>query len=306
MISWRLSDEEIAEDEEEKYKDPEVRKNTRCTIFLGYVSNTVTSGLREIVRYLCQHKMVDAIVTTTGAIEEDFIKLTNNFHIGDFSFKGAELYKQGLYRYGNILGANEAYMDFEEFMLPLIKKLYDEQVEKGTIFTPSMLINRMGKEINNEDSIYYWCWKNDIPVFCPGITDGAVGDNLFKFNYYQKGFIIDVVADAYKINNLSIDAKKSGMILLGGGIAKHHICNANQMRQGADYAVYINTAQEFDCSDSGARPDEAVSWYKIKVDAEMVKIYSDTSIVFPIIVARTFYKHYDLATRLSEDSKEVD
>lgn len=43
-------------------------------------------------------------------------------------------------------------------------------------------------------------------------------------------------------------------------------------RNGADYAVYINTAQEFDGSDSGARPDEAVSWGKIRMDAEPVKV----------------------------------
>lgn len=43
-------------------------------------------------------------------------------------------------------------------------------------------------------------------------------------------------------------------------------------RNGADFAVYINTAQEFDGSDSGARPDEAVSWGKIRADAEPVKV----------------------------------
>lgn len=43
-------------------------------------------------------------------------------------------------------------------------------------------------------------------------------------------------------------------------------------RNGADYAVYINTAQEFDGSDSGARPDEAVSWGKIRMDAQPVKV----------------------------------
>ena len=182
--------------------------------------------------------MIDAIVTTTGAIEEDYIKTLNNFHIGDFSFKGAELCDMGLYRYGNIIGANEAYVDFEAFTLPLIKKMYEEQKEKGTIFTPSSFINRYGQEINNEDSVYYWCWKNDIPVFCPGITDGAVGDSFYKFNFYQPGFIIDVVADVYKINNLAVNAAHSGMILLGGGTAKHHVCNANAMRHGADYAVY--------------------------------------------------------------------
>lgn len=55
------------------------------------------------------------------------------------------------------------------------------------------------------------------------------------------------------------------------GLPKHHICNANLMRNGADFAVYVNTAQEFDGSDSGARPDEAVSWGKIRADAKPVK-----------------------------------
>jgi deoxyhypusine synthase len=32
-------------------------------------------------------------------------------------------------------------------------------------------------------------------------------------------------------------------IILGGGLVKHHTCNANLMRNGADYSVYINTGQ---------------------------------------------------------------
>ena len=62
------------------------------------------------------------------------------------------------------------------------------------------------------------------------------------------------------------------MIILGGGVVKHHIANANLMRNGAESAVYINTANEFDGSDAGARPDEAVSWGKIKADGESVKV----------------------------------
>jgi len=33
-----------------------------------------------------------------------------------------------------------------------------------------------------------------------------------------------------------------------------------------------NTGQEFDGSDSGAQPDEAVSWGKIRAGAESVKV----------------------------------
>jgi hypothetical protein len=77
------------------------------------------------------------------------------------------------------------------------------------------------------------------------------------------------------INGEAIHAtpRKTGIIVLGGGLPKHHICNANMFRNGADYAVYINTAQEFDGSDSGAQPDEAVSWGKIKGSAKPVKVY---------------------------------
>ena len=53
------------------------------------------------------------------------------------------------------------------------------------------------------------------------------------------------------------------------------IINISLQRNGADYAVFINTASEFDGSDSGARPDEAVSWGKIKKDATPVKVISN-------------------------------
>jgi deoxyhypusine synthase len=154
------------------------------------------------------------------------------------------------------------------------------------------MIKRLGLEINDESSIYYWCAKNDIPVYCPALTDGSLGDMIYFHSYKNPGLIIDIAGDIRSVNNQAVFAKKTGMIILGGGIIKHHICNANLMRNGADYAVYINTAQEFDGSDAGARPDEAVSWGKIRLNAESVKIYSVASLVFPLIVADTFAKGY--------------
>ena len=72
------------------------------------------------------------------------------------------------------------------------------------------------------------------------------------------------------------------------------------MRNGADFSVYINTAQEFDESDAGARPDEAVSWGKIKVNAKSVKIYAEVTLVFPVIVAETFARYKDKASKVYE------
>lgn len=79
-------------------------------------------------------------------------------------------------------------------------------------------------------------------------------------------------------------------LLQTAGLPKHHICNANLMKNGADFAVFVSTAQESDGSDSGARPDEAVSWGKIRSDAKPVKVFGDASILFPLIISQTFAK----------------
>ena len=75
QISWRLSDEVAgASGDEAPAADPAARSKSRAKIFLGYTSNLVSSGVREHVRWLVQHSMVDVIVTTAGGIEEDLIK----------------------------------------------------------------------------------------------------------------------------------------------------------------------------------------------------------------------------------------
>ena len=96
------------------------------------------------------------------------------------------------------------------------------------------------------------------------------------------------INDIKRLNDLTMEAKKTGIIILGAGMVKHHICNTNMMRNGADYAVYINTSQEYDGSDSGAQPDEAVSWGKIAKKEDSVKVVGDATILFPLIAAKCF------------------
>ena len=240
----------------------------------------ISSGLRDTFRYLVQHRHVSAIVTTAGGVEEDFIKCLAPTFLGSFSTSGAALRAKGLNRIGNLFVPNNNYCSFEDWLIPILDKMLEEQeIEfkasgERFMWTPSKIIHRLGKEIDNEDSVYYWAYKNDIPVFCPALTDGSLGDMLYFHSYkaspLQLG--IDIVQDIRKINTMAVRAKRAGMIILGGGLVKHHIANACLMRNGAEHAVYVNTAQEFDGSDAGARPDEAVSWGKIKADAQSVKV----------------------------------
>ncbi len=255
-------------------------------IFFGYTSNMVSSGLREVFRYLVEHKKVNVIVTTAGGIEEDIIKCLGDFILGDFRASGKDLRKKGINRIGNIFVPNSRYVKFEEFVQPILEEISEKNNEK---INPSELIWKLGEKINNKKSICYWAWKNKIPIYCPALTDGALGDNIYFFKY-KKDFVLDIVEDTKKLNDTTIGLKKSGLVILGSGIVKHSILNTNMLRNGADYSVYINNSQEFDGSDSGATPDEAVSWGKILPNAKSIKVFGDATILFPILVAESFAK----------------
>jgi deoxyhypusine synthase len=266
------------------FRDPETGNKT--TIFLGYTSNLISSGLRDTLRYLVKHKHVSAIVTTAGGVEEDLIKCLAPTYLGSFSTPGAGLRAKGLNRIGNLLVPNNNYCSFEDWVVPILDKMLEEQEaakikaretgneEDELHWTPSRITERLGREIDHEDSVLYWAARNGIPVFCPALTDGSLGDMLYfhTFKSSPQRLRVDIVDDVRRINTMAVRATRAGMIILGGGVVKHHIANACLMRNGAEHAVYVNTAQEFDGSDAGARPDEAVSWGKIKANAKSVKV----------------------------------
>jgi deoxyhypusine synthase len=298
MMDWTLNDEPCAEDEDVEYSTADARQKVRCKVFLAYTSNIISAGTRDILRYLAEHTMIQVIVTSAGGIEEDLIKCMADMFIGDFRLPGEHLRRKGINRTGNLLVPNQNYCYFEEWIFPILDAMYEEQCTQNTRWTPSKMINRLGKEINNTKSVYYWCYKNNIPVFCPAITDGSIGDMLYAHSFRKPGLVIDIVEDIRRINEEAVRARKTGVLILGGGLIKHHVLNANLMRNGADFAVYINTAHEFDGSDAGASPDEAISWGKIRIDVTPVKICGDVTLIFPLLVARTFARRHQDGLRV--------
>lgn len=304
MIEEREKPVVLPEGQKANHSFPADRKKKACTIYLGYTSNLISSGLREILRYLVQHNMVDVVVSSAGGIEEDFIKCLAPTYLGDFALKGADLREKRINRTGNLLVPNTNYCHFEDWIMPILDSMLEEQKKDGKIWNTTDFIHRLGKEINHPESVYYWAYKNKIPVYCPAITDGSIGDMLYFHSYRNPGLVIDCVQDIRRMDDSAVEALKSGIIILGGGSIKHHICNANFMRSGADYAVYVNTGQEFDGSDAGARPDEAVSWGKISLHAKPVKVYADATIVFPVLVAETFAKHHKKCTNKAHKHTE--
>lgn len=150
-----------------------------------------------------------------------------------------------------MLVPNNNYIEFEQFLLPLVRRFNRKITKEGFNLTPSKLIREMGKRIDNEQSIYYWCYKNDIPVFCPGITDGAVGDVFFFQTYKYEELVLDITEDLFRLNDIVRQAEFASALVLGGGFIKHFALQTGQFRGGYDSIILINNGLSYDNSDSG-------------------------------------------------------
>jgi len=254
-------------------------KKASAKIFLTFTSNMVTSGLRGFFAQILKLRMADIVVTTVGSVEEDIMKAKGEqFIIGSFRSDDIALHENGVNRVGNLMITNESYGNFENLMLPMLSKLY----EKKKRWAVSEMLAEIGMMLEDEDSILYQAAKNNVPVFCPAITDGAFGFHLFMFQQKHPDFIVDVVQDFRNILFSSSQDDIKGMISLGGGVSKHHAILSCLLNGGLDYAVYMTTARESSGSMSGATTSEAKSWGKIKDDSDAVTVIGDVSITFPL------------------------
>jgi deoxyhypusine synthase len=263
----------------------------KAKIILTFTTNLVTSGLREVFADLAKNKKVHAIITAIGSIEEDVMKTMTDFGQGSFDADDWELREKGMNRVGNIIIPNSAYVKLEKFLQPFFSQCFERQERMGRLLAPNEIIHALGVEMESNamtragcaHSFVYWAAKNNIPIFCPAPTDGAFGLQLYFFKQKQPEFGIDAAGDLKPLGQLVLDADKTGGIILGGGVAKHHAIGANILREGFDYAVYVSTGTPYDGSLSGARVNEAVSWGKVSPKAKIVHVEADASIVFPLL-----------------------
>ena len=253
----------------------------KCVKFISFTGNLVATGTRGALKELVKRELVDVVVTTCGTIDHDVARCWKDYYRGSFLMSDAKLRDKGINRLGNVLVPDESYgVIIEQKMQGLLQSLWKEGIRE---VSSSQMCREIGRRICNESSILYWAAKNSIPVYVPGITDGAVGYQTWLFSQ-DHDFKLNLLKDSGELSEIVFNAKRSGALLIGGGISKHHTLWWNQFKDGLDYAVYISTADEWDGSLSGARPREAVSWGKISEKAKRMMIEGDASLILPLMV----------------------
>jgi deoxyhypusine synthase len=271
-------------------------RDQTCTRFLSFPACIIATGTRGVIKDLIRRKWFNVVVTTCGTLDHDIARLYTDYYHGDFMLDDAQLRDEGINRLGNVLVPNESYgviieKKLNEFLPRIFEGLSEQQRLSG--ISTHEFVWKLGELIDQdpeaamkkEQSIVYWAWRNQIPIIIPAPTDGSVGYQ-FWLNSKNTGLKFNLLADEDLLNDVNWDAKKSGALIVGGGVSKHHVIWWSQFKEGGlDYAVYVSTAVEWDGSLSGAQPREAVSWGKIGKTAKYVNVEEDATVALPLFYA---------------------
>ncbi|MDX1441632.1 MAG: deoxyhypusine synthase [Nitrosopumilaceae archaeon] len=265
----------------------EMIEDEKCLKFVSFVGAVISTGLRGIIRDMIKNNWFNVVITTCGALDHDIARHYSHYKEGSFTMDDGDLADQNIHRLGNVLVPLESYGPLIEEKM---QEFLEAEYQKGVKEMSSADICKMIGEHLGPDSFLHWAVQNKVNVVVPGIMDGAVGSQVWMFSQKHPDFKLNLVSDANLLSGLIFKAEKSGALMIGGGISKHHTLWWNQYREGLDYACYITTAQEFDGSLSGALVKEAISWGKVTQKARQVTLHAEVTTILPFIYAALLAK----------------
>jgi len=261
----------------------EMIKEKNCVKWLSFPAAIISTGVRGIIKDALKRRYFDYVVTTCGTLDHDIARSVREYYCGEFYVDDPKLRRQDLHRLGSVFIPSANYGEtIEKFMQRFLEDTYAQGYRELGSYE---LCRLLGEYIDSEESLLKTAYKNDVLIFVPGIIDGAVGTQLWLFHQRHRDFRLNLFRDLDKLAEITFKTKRSGALILGGGISKHFLLWWNQFCGGLDFAIQITTAQEYDGSLSGSRLSEAITWGMLKETAKYVTIYGDATLVLPLLLA---------------------
>ena len=260
----------------------EIFSDSDYTVFLTLAGPLVPGGMRQIIRDLIDQEYVNAIVTTGANMVHDMVEALGHRHwIGTFLAEDEELKTKDIGRIGDIYIKQNAFKGLEDWIYETLENIPEKKRER---ISTTELLFEIGKNISDPNSILATAAKKGVPVISPGLVDSIAGFHMWMYGQDKK-LRIDPLLDTHMIVDIVYEAKKVGIIILGGGWPKHFALFANTFREGVDRAIQITMDRPEHGGLSGATLKEAISWGKVKPEAKEVTVICDATIAFPLIVA---------------------
>jgi deoxyhypusine synthase len=252
-----------------------------CYTILSMSGPMIPGGLRHIVCHLVENGFIDAIVTSGANIVHDLVEAYGGAHYrvpagkDDYALREA-----GMGRIADIFVKEEDFEKFEKGIYDFLDGLSNQQ---RTSLSPSEFLRELGVTVRDNRSIVRQASLHDVPIFSPGLMDSMLGFHLYTYST-TRSLSLDFVKDLRILGEIIVEQKKTGAIMLGGGLTKHFTMGSTILRGGLDLAVQITLDRPEGGSSGGAPLVEGVSWQKVQTEANFETVIGDATVIFPLMI----------------------
>lgn len=259
------------------YRD--MQDDRECTKFFGMAGAMVPAGMRQIVSDMIRNREIDILVTTGANLVHDIIESMGLHHYkGTEATDDVQLKHQAINRIYDVFLPEEHFAKLEEKLQSILRDIPDK-------LSITEFLSHIGSGLDDNNSILKSAHDMGVPVYCPAIQDSIIG--LQAWLYRQtKPLNVDVFADMKGLIDRCYEAKRTGVLIVGGGVPKNFILQSMLVTpKSFDYAIQLTMDRPETGGLSGATLDEARSWGKVGENARAVTVYSDATITLPLIMA---------------------
>ena len=252
-----------------------------CYTFLSMSGPMIPGGLRQVVRYLVEKELIDAIVASGANIVHDLVEAFGGAHYRVPTGKDdLALREAGMGRIADIFVKEEDFEKFERGIYDFLDSLSEQQ---RSSLAPSEFLRELGETVSDDHSIVRQASIHGVPIFSPGLMDSMLGFHLYTYST-TKPLALDFVKDLRILGEIITEQKKTGAIMLGGGLTKHFTMGSTILRGGLDLAVQITLDRPEGGSSGGAPLVEGVSWQKMQTEASFENVIGDATVIFPLMI----------------------
>jgi deoxyhypusine synthase len=263
----------------------------RTLIMMGMSGALVPAGMRRLVVYLIQNRLIDCLVSTGANFFHDIHETLGRKHFQcSPSVDDVALQNHLIDRMYDTLADEEEFREEDAWL-----GRFAASLDQSRPYTTREFLNLLGKELakrTKDDGIVSAAYKANIPLYCPAIGDSSIGIGIAENRFLGKNkFTFDIIGDVLETALLAGQAPSSGVVYFGGGTPKNFVQQSEvtavfirQARGGHKYAIQVVTDAPHWGGLSGCTFEEAQSWGKIAPDAGFVTVHCDSTIAMPFLV----------------------
>lgn len=265
-------------------------KQNNLTIMMGYTGAMSPAGMRKIISYMIQNRMIDCLVSTGANMFHDFFESIGGHHyVGSHVANDEALFKDGVDRIYDVFAVEQEFRNADHMVMEFAKK----HLEAGKSYSSREFLYLLGKYITEKgcdpDGIVASAYRYNVPIFVPALCDSSIGIALMVARRAGHVINIDQMKDVDEITEIVENTKRTGVIYIGGGVPKNFIQQTEVIMsmlelpiEGHSYAIQYTSDAPHWGGLSGCTFEEAVSWGKIAAVAPKVQVFVDATIALPI------------------------